>query len=52
MKLAAKYEDSIGIKEKDPVFRPDVKKLSEIRATWLDRWQKEVTPELGKNVKK
>lgn len=52
MKVAPKYEAAIGLKDSDPVFRPDVKKLSQIRATWTDRWAKEVTPELGKNVKK
>jgi putative spermidine/putrescine transport system substrate-binding protein len=52
MKVSQKYEAVIGLKENDPVFRPDVLKLSEIRSTWTDRWSKEVTPELGKKVKK
>ncbi|TXK86203.1 ABC transporter substrate-binding protein, partial [Parageobacillus sp. SY1] len=52
MKVAPKYEASIGLKDSDPVFRPDVKKLSEIRAQWTDRWTKEVTPELGKKSEK
>ncbi|TDG00368.1 ABC transporter substrate-binding protein [Paenibacillus piri] len=53
MKISSKFEDSIGIKEDtDKVYRPDIKKLSEIRAVWMDRWTKEVSPELGKSVKK
>ncbi|RDE18688.1 ABC transporter substrate-binding protein [Parageobacillus thermoglucosidasius] len=52
MKVAPKYEKSIGLKDSDPVFRPDFKKMAEIREQWTDRWAKEVTPELGKKVKK
>jgi putative spermidine/putrescine transport system substrate-binding protein len=52
MKVAPKYEKSIGLKDSDHVFRPDFKKLAEVREQWTDRWAKEVTPELGKNVKK
>ncbi|MFM1653913.1 polyamine ABC transporter substrate-binding protein [Brevibacillus sp. B_LB10_24] len=52
LKLPEKLEPFIGIKENDPVFKPDIAKLSEIRATWTDRWAKEVTPLLGKKVKK
>jgi putative spermidine/putrescine transport system substrate-binding protein len=52
MKIPEKYESVIGIKESDPVFKPDIAKLSEIRATWTERWAKEVTPQLGKKVTK
>ncbi|KIL35473.1 ABC transporter substrate-binding protein [Cohnella kolymensis] len=52
MKVAPKYEASIGLKDTDPVFSPDVVKLGEIRAAWTERYAKEVTPELGKKVKK
>ncbi|QNU21642.1 polyamine ABC transporter substrate-binding protein [Geobacillus thermoleovorans] len=52
MKVASKYEKSIGLKENDRVFRPDFKKMAEIREEWTDRWAKEVTPELGKKVNK
>ncbi|GAB7054376.1 MULTISPECIES: ABC transporter substrate-binding protein [Paenibacillus] len=52
MEIPEKFQASIGIKGTDKVYRPDVKKLSEIRAAWMDRWTKEVAPELGKSVKK
>lgn len=52
MKIPQKYESVIGLKESDKLFKPDVYKLNEIRAKWADRWAKEVTPELGKRVKK
>jgi putative spermidine/putrescine transport system substrate-binding protein len=52
MKIASKYEESIGLKPTDNVFSPDNKKLAEIRGTWADRWTKEATPELGKLLSK
>ncbi|MBP3040771.1 polyamine ABC transporter substrate-binding protein [Bacillaceae bacterium Marseille-Q3522] len=52
MEVAEKHKEIIGLSENDPVFRPDVLKLSEIRAEWTDRWAKEVTPELAKKVKR
>ncbi|MGG0286767.1 polyamine ABC transporter substrate-binding protein [Peribacillus butanolivorans] len=51
MKLPEKYESVIGLKESDKTYKPDVKKLAEIRSEWTDRWSKEVTPELGKLLK-
>jgi putative spermidine/putrescine transport system substrate-binding protein len=51
MKVAPKYENMIGIKESDKVYKPDVKKISSIRMDWTERWTREVTPELGKNLK-
>ncbi|CAH0155928.1 Iron uptake protein A1 [Peribacillus sp. Bi96] len=51
MKIAEKYEESIGLKESDKTFKPDFAKFAEIRAEVSDRWAKEVTPELGKKLK-
>jgi putative spermidine/putrescine transport system substrate-binding protein len=52
MKVSDQYAASIGLKESDKAFKPDIAKMSSIRNTWSDRWAKEVTPELGKKVKK
>jgi putative spermidine/putrescine transport system substrate-binding protein len=51
MKASPQYEAAIGLKDTDKMFQPDVKKLAAIRTEWTDRWNKEVTPELGKSVK-
>ncbi|MGG5253578.1 ABC transporter substrate-binding protein [Neobacillus sp. SM06] len=51
MKIAKKYEDSIGLKDTDKTFKPDFAKFAAIRAEMSDKWSKEVTPELGKLVK-
>ncbi|MEH6940947.1 ABC transporter substrate-binding protein [Bacillus sp. JJ722] len=46
-----KYKESIGLTEKDKTFKPDFAKFAEVRATYSDRWAKEVTPELKKLLK-
>lgn len=48
VELPEKYQESIGIAEDDPTFKPDVPQFAEIRAEWSDRWNKEVVPEIGK----
>lgn len=45
------YVDIIGYTKDDPLYRPDILKLAEIRSTWVDRWNQEVIPQLGKGVK-
>jgi putative spermidine/putrescine transport system substrate-binding protein len=52
MKLPEKYQASIGLKETDKTYKPDFAKFAKVRAEWSDRWTKEVTPELGKLLKK
>ncbi|MEC1154499.1 extracellular solute-binding protein [Cytobacillus horneckiae] len=51
MELPEKYQESIGLKEGDATFSPDVPKFAEVRAEWSDRWNKEVVPEIGKQLK-
>ena len=48
MSIPDKYKDIIGLKDTDKTYKPDIKKLAEIRGVWTDRWAKEITPELGK----
>lgn len=48
--LAEKYESVIGIKETDNVYTPDFKKIAEVHEMWIERFAKEVVPELGKKV--
>jgi putative spermidine/putrescine transport system substrate-binding protein len=52
MKVSAKYEPIVGLKESDKVYKPDVEKLAKARPDMIDKWSKEVSPLLGKNVKK
>lgn len=52
MKLSEKYEPFIGLKETDKTYKPDFAKFAKMRAEWSDRWSKEVTPQLGKLLKK
>ncbi|MDQ0271785.1 ABC transporter substrate-binding protein [Cytobacillus purgationiresistens] len=51
LELPEKYQESIGLKESDATFKPDVPKFAEVRAEWSDRWNKEVVPEIGKLLK-
>lgn len=45
------YVDIIGYSKDDPLYRPDILKLAEIRSTWVDRWNQEIIPLLGKGIK-
>lgn len=53
MSVDPSYADVIGFtpEEAKRLYRPDVPKLAAIRAQWVDRWNQEVKPELGKGVK-
>ncbi|QGQ45472.1 ABC transporter substrate-binding protein [Metabacillus sediminilitoris] len=46
-----KYQESIGLKDTDKTYKPDIAGYAEIRAEWSDRWAKEVVPEIGKLLK-
>lgn len=52
VKLPEKYDSIIGFKENDPVYKPDFAGIAKIQPEWTEKWTKEVTPELGKKVKK
>lgn len=49
--LPEKYESVIGIKESDKVYTPDFNKIAEVHEMWIERFAKEVVPELGKKLK-
>ena len=51
MEVVEKYQDVIGLKEEDKVYKIDVEKMAAVREEWTDRWAKEVVPELGKSLK-
>ncbi|WP_423800889.1 extracellular solute-binding protein [Neobacillus sp. SAB-20_R2A] len=52
VKLPENYDSIIGFKDSDPVYKPDFAGIAKIQPEWTEKWTKEVTPELGKKVKK
>lgn len=50
MELPEKYEPVIGIKDTDKVYTPDFVKIAEVNELWVERFAKEVSPELGKKL--
>lgn len=51
VEIPSQYKDVLTLGPEDKVFRPDIDQMAKIREGWIDRWNKEVSTELGKKVR-